>query len=233
MRPIAQLKDLRNMNKKVTDSRIKYLLHIPEGYKTQNGKKWPLIIFLHGLGERGNNLQLISRVGLPKKLKLMPQFPFFVVSPQCSLRTYWDREKQAVMVKEIIDSVISNYAIDDSCVYLTGYSMGGYGTWFITALFPDLFAAIAPICGGANPDIADKIAHVPTWVFHGVLDTVVSIKKSYSMVDALKKAGNRSIHYTFYPDLEHNCWDKTYSNMELYQWFLRHTKEKSKCNEIF
>jgi predicted peptidase len=116
------------MNKSLVHSNMHYLLHIPKGYKNQIGRKWPLIVFLHGLGERGNNLQLISRVGLPKKLKSMPEFPFFVISPQCPFRKYWDREKPAVIVKKIIDTVIANYTIDESRIYLTGCSMGGYGT---------------------------------------------------------------------------------------------------------
>jgi predicted peptidase len=215
------------MNKKTADSRLNYLLHIPEGYGTEIGKKWPLIVFLHGLKQRGNKISVIAHVGLPKMITALRDFPFFVISPQCPLRTFWDRPKTAVKVKETIDRVVGDYDIDTGRLYLTGYSMGGYGTWYIAALYPDLFAAIIPICGGGNVETAKKIAHIPTWVFHGKKDSVVSIKKSYKMVDALEIAGSKSLKYTFYPRHGHNCCDATYSNTQVYKWMLMNSKERS------
>jgi predicted peptidase len=204
---------------------MNYLLHIPKEYEKNKNWKWPMIVFLHGLAERGNNLQKIIRVGLPKQVQSMTGFPFIVLSPQCPFRTYWDRENQAIALKEIIDSVIRNYQIDESRLYLTGYSMGGYGTWYTAAFYPDIFAAIAPICGGGNPTMMNKLSYMPTWVFHAENDTVVSIKKAHRMIDALIKAGNKSVTYTFYSSLGHHCWAETYSNMELYKWFLKYNKE--------
>ena len=118
-----------------------------------------------------------------------------------------------------LDEIVSRYRIDEDRIYLTGLSMGGYGTWALAIAYPDRFAAIAPICGGGRADQVARISHVPTWVFHGALDSGVPLSRSVTMVDALKKAeGN--VKFTIYPNAKHDSWTETYNNPELYGWFL-------------
>jgi predicted peptidase len=121
-----------------------------------------------------------------------------------------------------LDEVIAEYRIDEQRIYLTGLSMGGFGTWRLAMAYPDRFAALAPVCGGGDPDQAHLVAHLPTWVFHGAKDDVVSIENSKKMVAALKKAGC-DVKFTIYPDAGHDSWTETYNNPELYDWFLDHS----------
>jgi predicted peptidase len=125
-------------------------------------------------------------------------------------------------LNSLLDDLVSRYRIDKQRIYVTGLSLGGFGTWSLAAAYPDRFAAIAPICGGGNPEDAASIAHLPVWVFHGAKDKVVSIEKSEEMVAALKKVGS-DVKFTVYPDAGHNSWTATYENPELYEWFLEHT----------
>jgi len=135
----------------------------------------------------------------------------------------WGRENQIDTLNALLDHIVSLYRIDEERIYVTGLSMGGFGTWYMAAAYPDRFAAIAPICGGGDPESAGRIAHLPVWVFHGAKDETVRIKKSEEMVAALKKVGGK-VKFTVYPDLGHNSWDATYGNPELYKWFLEHTR---------
>jgi predicted peptidase len=199
-----------------------YLLHIPEQYLTSQ-KDWPLILFLHGAGERGNDIKKVEKHGPPKLIaKGKKEFPFIVVSPQCPEETWWSAELQIDFLNALLDDLVSRYRIDKQRIYVTGLSLGGFGTWSLAAAYPDRFAAIAPICGDGNPVDAESIAHLPIWVFHGAKDKVVPIEKSEEMVAALKKAGS-DVKFTVYPDAGHNSWTATYENPELYEWFLEHT----------
>lgn len=198
---------------------LDYLLHLPEGYDVDAEKEWPLILFLHGAGERGTDLNKVRNHSLPRKVDADPDFPFVVISPQCPVGQSWD---PVVLHLLLVDS-IEKYKIDESRVYLTGLSMGGYGTWALACEHPELFAAIAPICGGGTPGLANKLADIPTWVFHGEDDQAVPIQKSEEMVSALKNAGG-DVRFTRFENTGHDSWTKAYSNDELYLWFLRHSK---------
>lgn len=200
-----------------------YLLYLPEEYGiTQD--KWPLILFLHGAGERGNDLSKVEKHGPPKLIiKEKKALPFVIVSPQCPDDEWWSSELQIDTLDALLDDVVSRYQIDKERIYVTGLSMGGFGAWRLAAEYPDRFAAIAPVCGGGNPEDAATIAHLPIWVFHGAKDEAVPIKKSEEMVAALEKVGN-TVKFTSYPDAGHNSWDATYQNPELYRWFLAHTR---------
>ncbi len=203
--------------------RTDYLLYLPTDYETAQAP-WPLLLFLHGAGERGNDLNQLKKHGPPKRVEKGDRsLPFVVVSPQCPKVGWWSSETQVDTLDALLESIVSDYRIDADRIYVTGLSMGGYGTWRLAAAYPDRFAAIAPICGGGNPDDAEHIAHLPTWVFHGAKDDVVPIKKSEEMVDALKAAGS-DVEFTVYPDAGHNCWGKPYAGSELYDWFLTHTR---------
>lgn len=192
-----------------------YLMYLPERYD-RSQQRWPLILFLHGSGQRGNNLQAVKKHGLPRVVETKRDFPFIVISPQCPAGKEWSSE----YLNELLDDIIGHYRVDPNRVYLTGLSMGGDGVWDLAARHPEKFAAIAPVCGSGNPSRARSLRNVPTWVFHGALDREVPPASSQAMVNALKRAGG-TVKFTLYPKAGHNCWDETYSNPELYRWLLQ------------
>jgi len=196
-----------------------YLLHIPEDYgKTE--KQWPLMLFLHGAGQRGDNIEDIKTHGPPGIVEKKDDFPFIMISPQCPKDEWWE----PTLLMSLVDSVIDSYAVDEDRIYVTGLSMGGFGTWDLAIQYPHRFAAIVPICGGGRPLFVDRIKHLPTWVFHGTKDDVVPIERSQEMVDALKSCGG-NVKFTVYPDAPHNSWTETYDNPELYEWLLKQVRK--------
>jgi predicted peptidase len=211
---------------------LKYLLFTPKDYDTDKNKKWPLMVFLHGSGERGTNLAKVAFHGPPKIVVNRPDFPFVLVSPQCPIGAVW--EKEAVLA--LVDEAIKKYRVDPDRVYLTGLSMGGFGTWATAAAYPERFAAVAPICGGGNvidvllPRRGAEAAlkTLPIWAFHGGKDPVVNVEESQRMIDAFKKAGDTDVKLTIYPEAQHDSWTETYNNEELYKWFLEHTRPQKK-----
>ncbi|OHB61031.1 MAG: hypothetical protein A2Y12_05375 [Planctomycetes bacterium GWF2_42_9] len=212
-----------------TSIKIKYLLYLPKNYNSR-GSSFPLIVFLHGAGERGGNLDHLKKHGIAKNLETAKKFPFVVVSPQCPEDKWWTGNVDTLKV--LIDNIKSTYNIDSSRVYLTGLSMGGFGTWALAAKYPDDFAAIAPICGGGEVWLAATGRYnMPIWAFHGAKDNVIPITRSQEMVDVIKAAGG-NVRFTVYPKLEHNCWEKAYKNKNLYKWFLKYKKIAKKTAEI-
>jgi predicted peptidase len=197
-----------------------YLLHLPVGYE-KKGNTWPLIVFLHGAGERGDNLEMVKKHGPPKLIELGRDFPFIVVSPQCPNDLWWPQ--QVDMLSALLDDIEKRYRVDRDREYLTGLSMGGFGTWSWACAEPNRFAAIAPICGGGERYLAPRLKKTPTWVFHGAKDEVVPLARSEEMATALKKAGG-DVKLTVYPDATHDSWSVTYDNPELYEWFLKHKR---------
>jgi hypothetical protein len=175
-------------------------------------------VFLHGAGERGEDLELVKIHGPPKLIEAGKKLSFIVASPQLVLGEWWSPDMVAWLTKELI----STLKVDPEHVYLTGLSMGGYGTWETASKYPELYAAIAPICGRGDPASAWKLRHIPTWIFHGAKDPVVPIKHSNDMKKALKKY--RNVKYTVYPEADHDSWTETYLNDELYRWFLSHKR---------
>jgi predicted peptidase len=206
--------------------RLDYLLHLPRQYHPGAPQNWPLILFLHGAGERGDDIRDIKRHGIPKVAEKNADFPFIAVSPQCPADSLWDDQVDAVMA--LLDDVMTAYPVDQRRVYLTGLSLGGYGTWLLASLHPERFAAIAPVCGGGVslrgfPKRVAALKEVPVWAFHGALDPIVPVAESKSMVEALGAAGGNA-RLTIYPDAGHDAWTRTYDNPELYTWFLSHTR---------
>ncbi|MCM8526127.1 MAG: prolyl oligopeptidase family serine peptidase [Lentisphaeraceae bacterium] len=211
--PEDAAKKLQCMNKE-------FFLFTPKNY--ESAESVPLIIFLHGSGERGTDINKVAVHGIPKIAPKNENFEFMGVSPQC-LR----KEKMRWTVEDLdilLDYVTKTYKVDKKRIYLTGLSMGGYGTWAWAAKRPNVFAAAAPICGGGNPADAKNYGKMPIWVFHGDKDRAVKIEKSQVMVDAIKKAGG-NVKFTIYPGVGHDSWTATYNNPELYKWFLSHKKE--------
>ena len=199
---------------------MKYLLYLPKDYEQK--PSWPLMLFLHGAGERGDNLEVVKMHGPPKLIEAGRQFPFIVVSPQCPKDGWWE----PLEVRTLLDEIVGKYKVDKDRIYVTGLSMGGFGTWSLAALQPDRFAAIVPICGGGDPQWAKRIAHVPAWVFHGAKDPAVPLERSKKMVEALKKSGGDP-KFTVYPEAGHDAWTETYANPQLYEWLLQQ-KRKAK-----
>jgi predicted peptidase len=146
-------------------------------------------------------------------------FDFIIVSPQCPKDIWWP-EKNEILIN-LLDDIEKKYRVDTDRVYLTGLSMGGFGTWSLAMAYPDRFAAIAPICGGGERYGAPRLKKVPVWAFHGAKDNTVPLIRSQEMVDAVKKAGGDA-KLTIYPEAEHDSWTETYNNPELYEWFLSH-----------
>ncbi len=205
-------------------ARGRFLLHLPRGY---SGKKsWPLLFFLHGAGERGDNLHMVKIHGPPKLIAQGKHFPFIVVSPQCPADDWWDTD----VLGALLDDICERYAVDEDRIYATGLSMGGNGTWKLAMEFPHRFAAIAPICGGGNPYLARRIAHLPAWVFHGAKDEVVKLDESRKMVDVLRKL-RAPVKFTVYPKTGHDSWTATYNNPQLYRWLLKHRRKLEPTGE--
>ena len=202
-----------------------YLLFLPDGYGAEPTKRWPLILFLHGAGERGTNIWVVAKHGPPKIDTTATNLPFIIVSPQCPEGKIWSND----LLLALLDDIERKYAVDTRRVYLTGLSMGGFGTWSLGLSHPERFAAIAPICGGGElitPLLADKaqLASLPVWAFHGAKDPVVPVNESERMVALLKKYGVTEVKLTVYPDAQHDCWTQTYANPELFDWFLKHSR---------
>lgn len=228
--PMAKPKQtVQKLDKKVTKrEKATYLLFLPDGYKKRGKERWPLILFLHGIGERGSDPWKVKAHGPPKVVEKMTNFPFVVVSPQCPDGQWWSSETLIAL----LDDVMDRYKIDSTRVYLTGLSMGGFGAWSLALEYPERFAAVAPICGGGNPrytmsyDASRKAAlqALPFWVFHGDKDTAVTLDESERMVTALKKF-RCDVKFTVYPGVGHDSWTPTYANPELYEWFLKQQRK--------
>ena len=201
---------------------MEYLLFLPESYTQSTNQKFPLILFLHGAGERGRDLDSVKRHGIPKIVETNPDFPFIAVSPQCPEDSWWTSELHTI--NGLIEEVVEKYQVDASRIYLTGLSMGGFGTWSLASMYPERFAAIAPVCGGGEVrQILRSLVEMPIWTFHGQKDDVIPFSRSEEIVTALKKHGS-SIKFTIYPEAGHDSWTKTYDNPELYKWFLKHSR---------
>jgi predicted peptidase len=204
---------------------LEYLRYIPPGYDQQPEKKWPLILFLHGAGERGNDLNMLKRHGIPK-IAERKKMPFITLSPQCPEPLWWS--DYLPLLEALVEQTIQTHHVDPNRIYLTGISMGGFGTWHLAAEYPKRFAAIAPICGGGPwmfgfPERASEILHLPVWAFHGDQDNVVPIECSEQMVNYMKSCGG-NVKYTVYQNVAHDSWTRTYNDPRLYEWFLSHER---------
>lgn len=193
-----------------------YLLYLPADYGKSDGS-FPMIVFLHGGGERGNNLSKLKVHGPPMLAEQRSDFPFIVVSPQLSLdNPRFDSKSLAAL----LDSVEQRVRVDKDRVYLTGLSMGGGGTWQLAAHQPDRFAAIVPICGYTDTRDAVRLKKMSVWVVHGDADTAVPFPESEQMVDALRDAG-ANVKFTIFHGGPHDTWTTTYGMPEFYEWLLR------------
>jgi predicted peptidase len=202
--------------------RLPYWLFLPRDDDQQH-QPWPLILFLHGSGERGDDLSLVLQRGLPKEVQQRSDFPFVVLAPQCPARTIWSVHLDALHA--LLNSVITSYRIDPQQITITGLSMGGSGAWHMAATYPDVFAALVPICGDdywciGGPEQLTALQHLPIWAFHGAQDTVIPVTASERLVGAVQAIGGTAC-LTTYADVGHNCWNQAYATDELYTWLLQ------------
>jgi len=203
---------------------LDYLLFLPKTHDAKSPKRWPTILFLHGAGERGTNIWKVAVHGPPKLVRTRADFEFIVISPQCPSGRTWENES----LLALLDEVTAKHNVDTNRVYLTGLSMGGYGTWNLGLTHSERFAALAPICGGgdrigmllASPARRSAVLKTPVWAFHGAKDSVVLLEESEKMVAALKRAGHKNVELTVYPEAQHDSWTESYNNPKLYEWFL-------------
>jgi predicted peptidase len=200
------------------DAEVPYLLYLPKDYQADGDKKSGLMLFLHGRGESNGPLSLVAKWGPPKFAARGDELRWIIVSPQCPKSDRWESETQQKRVTELLHAIIHDHNVDESRVFLTGLSMGGSGTWTMAANQPDRFAAVAPICGGGDPEQAEKLKDVPIWVFHGDQDKVVPFEKSVKMIEAIRAAGGTKIRFTSMENIGHNCWSAAYATPELYKW---------------
>jgi predicted peptidase len=216
--------------KKTETAQLNYLLFLPKGYEPKADKRWPLMLFLHGAGERGTNIWKVATHGPPKNVATNPDFPFILVSPQCPEHQVWSKD----VLLGLLDDIIAHYAVATNRVYLTGLSMGGYGTWDLGLTYPEKFAAIVPICGGGElitlmlvgREKEPALKNLGVWAFHGGLDLVVPLTESQRMVNALKMVGMKDVKLTVIPNAGHDSWTAAYNNPELYEWLLSHQRGK-------
>ena len=228
MNAIAQTLPSEKVKYSVTqEGELQYLYYLPKDYKADGAQRWPLVLFLHGAGERGSDVQRVGVHGPMKLVKAGTNFPFIVVAPQCPAGERWKAEALVYL----LDNVTTKYAVDTNRVYLTGLSMGGYGTWDLGIKHMNRFAAIAPICGGGQTIDAilagfgktpNPLVNYPVWAFHGAKDNVVKLEESERMVNALKNAGAQNVKLTVYPEAGHDSWTETYNNPEFFSWLLSH-----------
>ena len=205
---------------------FKYRLLTPE--KIEPGKKYPVVLFLHGAGERGNDdtAQLKYLPTWMAAPKMRAAYPCFLIAPQCPSGEKWvdspwnkrtsqplpDKMSQPMKIAVgILDDVIKTEPVDKHRIYLTGLSMGGYGTWDLAERMPDRFAAVAPICGGGDDSKADRLVKIPLWCWHGDADPAVPIERSRQMIAAIEKAGGHP-KFTVLPGVGHNSWTKAYTD---------------------
>ncbi|NNC87386.1 MAG: prolyl oligopeptidase family serine peptidase [Akkermansiaceae bacterium] len=215
---------------------IPYRIHVPPNI---DGRV-PLILFLHGAGERGDDNAAPLKHGIEDILDWCEETknPAVVLVPQCPREKSWaslDRKTMSLakdaaatteqeLVMELLEEVKDTVKVDPRRLYVTGLSMGGYGTWDLLRRHPDAFAAAIPICGGGHPGEAARIRDIPVWVFHGAMDKVVPAEQSRRMVKALEDAGSTKVKYTEYPDAGHDSWSMTYADPDVLKWLFAQTR---------
>jgi predicted peptidase len=224
----------------ISGKNYRYQVYVPGDF--QSKKVWPVILFLHGSGERGSDGLLQTDIGLPHAIRQnSARFPFIVVIPQCSRDMTWSAPDMRAQALAALDKSLKEFHGDRRRVYLTGLSMGGYATWEFAINQPGRFAALVPVCAGVRPpgdwpdlrvnlgsdskdsdpyaEVARRIGQTPVWIFHGDADDSVPVQEARHMTAALKAAG-AEFKYTEYPGVGHNSWDKAYAEPDLVPWLL-------------
>ncbi|MGB8261415.1 MAG: alpha/beta hydrolase-fold protein [Terracidiphilus sp.] len=230
------------LNRTVLSSGVAYRfqVYLPEDWRRDDHKSWPVILFLHGRGERGSEGMWQTQIGLPQALRDHPErWPFIVVMPQCPLTSVWTDPEMLEMAMAALDQETREFHADPNRTYLSGLSLGGYGAWELVRLHPQRWAAVAIAASGifwsyaperwqqANTlpaEYARALGHTPLWLFHGADDNLVLPKQSEMLFDAVKAAGGR-VHFWLFQGLKHDCWTRAYGEPELPRWLLTHHLE--------
>lgn len=202
-----------------------YLLYLPPEYDQQD--TWPLLLFLHGGGERGSDLNLLFNHGIPRLIHEGQQFPFIIAAPQCDMAHRWSDQIDAVAA--LLESLLIAHKADRHRVYLTGMSQGGCGAWHLAMHYRHLFAALVPVCGYrpytyGYVEKSLPLRDLPIWAFHGVRDEIVHVSETEKMVAALREH-DAQVCYTPLPEANHRlCWEYAYALPELYEWLLKQSR---------
>ena len=194
---------------------LRYLLYLPAEYDKAKDTNWPLVLFLHGAGERGDDIERVKIHGPPKLVAGGKQFPFVLCSPQCPTGSRWNADE----LDKLVDELTNTYRIDRQRLYVTGLSMGGSGTWSLIAAQPEKYAAAMPLCGRGDLQTVERLAKTPIWVLVGAKDRAETVQNCQDMANAIAKAGGKG-RLTLYFELPHDCWTVTYNNAEVYDWLL-------------
>jgi len=216
---------------------VGYLLYLPRGYGQDRPDGWPLILFLHGSDERGDDPQALRRNGLPQALDQGLELPALVLSPQCPLGIRWWQWTEALGA--LLDQIESEYPVDTGRVYLTGFSMGAYGAWALALRSPERFAAMVPVSGGCDfrddsiPEDICNLKDLPVWVLHGAQDAIVAPRESENAVNALRACGG-DVQFTLYPDADHvKACELAYADRALYDWLFSRLRKSQKTSEVW
>lgn len=206
----------------VTKENLQYYLYYPANYDTEPKEKFGLLLFLHGGGEAGGELDELKENGPPKLLVEGKEFPFLVLAPQNpNKRKWWNIQA----INQLLDSIVANNRVDPKRIYLSGLSRGGSAAWDLAVQYPKKWAALAVVCGMAPVPYAHWIhKELPIWVFHGDIDKVIAVQESDTMVAKLKEMGY-DVRYTRYQDVGHNSWERAYTTDELYEWMAKQKQE--------
>lgn len=204
------------------DTTMPYLLYTPDAYDADTGRLWPFILFLHGRGERGTDVNIVRNIGLPHMLDQQANFPCIVLSPQCPDEVRWPAQETNVIA--LLDALLPTLRVDPHRLYLTGLSMGGEGAWYLGARCPERFAAVMPICARIPqvegfPEYVARLKHTPLWAFHGDTDTTNPTDHTIQMINAVQRAGG-SPRLTIFPNTDHDCWSQVYDDEATWNWLL-------------
>lgn len=205
---------------------LQCLIKKPRDFNDDN--KYPVIIFLHGAGTRGKDINKLRKNTFFEIIKTYDDFPFVVVAPLCEENTWFDLFES---LKLLVNDITLLPYVDVERIYLMGASMGAYASWQLAMSLPDYFAALVPICGGGMYWNASRLSNIPIWAFHGAKDRTVLLEESQKMVNAVNRS-NGNAKLTVYPENEHDAWSDTYSNAEVFDWLLKHKKQRISYNEV-
>lgn len=205
-----------------------YLVYLPDDYSPESKQQWPVLLYLHSYDARGEDLQKVKQEGLPFILRSGTKLPFVVIAPQCPTDDWWDSRWSVENVNAFLDEVLETYRVDATRVYLTGWSMGGAGSWRLSSDYASRFAAVVPLCGRSQLRYVPSLQATPVWAFHGEKDTIVTASESQKMIDALQKIGGNA-KLSILPEAGHEIWHQVYNDPQLYEWLLKYsTKEAEK-----
>ncbi len=210
-------------NRNIVGKAMPYRMYFPADYDTETDKKWPLLIFLHGAGERGTDLTAVYRHGPLREVEQGRDFPFLIAAPQLSGQEYWGGYIESL--NAWLDDLLQTHAIDPDRVYLTGLSMGGTGTWLWAMASAKRFAAILPMCGTGICWCAGNVTRLPIWTFHGSADEIIPVEESIHMVNRVNASGGNA-RLTICEGYTHDCWTETYAREDIYDWLLSHKRSE-------